>query len=328
MELLILDHKQVVGSLPMSKCIDVMEEALESLARGQVYLPLRTMVRPPNAAGMMALMPAYRSNGNAAYGVKVICIFPQNLAKGKDAHQGSVLLFSGESGELLAVVNASAVTAIRTAAVSALATRLLAKSSANDLAIIGAGLQGRMHLAAIAEVRSIKRVRVADVVLERAVKFATEMSASYSFPIEAVGSIENAVRDADIIVTVTTSGTSVLQRDWISEGAHINAVGACTPRAREIDTATVAASKLYVDSRESTLHESGDYLLAAGEGAIGPDHIRAELGELLNGTARGRSSDRDITLFKALGLAIEDLATVEYLYCHAKEERFGTWIDF
>jgi ornithine cyclodeaminase len=171
-------------------------------------------------------------------------------------------------------------------------------------------------------------VRVADVVLERAVKFATEMSASYSFPIEAVGSIENAVRDADIIVTVTTSGTSVLQRDWISEGAHINAVGACTPRAREIDTATVAASKLYVDSRESTLHESGDYLLAAGEGAIGPDHIRAELGELLNGTARGRSSDRDITLFKALGLAIEDLATVEYLYCHAKEERFGTWIDF
>jgi len=328
MKIVILNHEEVAELMPMSECIDVMTEALTALARGQVHLPLRMVVRPPDAAGMMGLMPAYMSGERAAYGLKAVCVFPNNPAIGKDAHQGSVMLFSAETGELLAMVNASAVTAIRTAAVSGVATRLLARKDASDLAIIGSGVQARSHLAAIAAVRPVKRVRVADQISERAQKFAAEMSANYPFPIEAVESNEAAVRDADMIVTVTNSSEPVLQRDWIAAGAHLNVVGACLPHAREVDTATMAASKLYVDRRESIFNEAGDYILAAKEGAIGPDHIRAEIGELLTGKAMGRTSEQEITLFKALGLAVEDLASAEYVYRQAKERQVGTWVEF
>ena len=328
MKIVILNHEEVAELMPMSECIDVMAEALTALARGQVHLPLRTVVRPPDAAGMMGLMPAYMSGERAAYGLKAVCVFLSNPAIGKDAHQGSVMLFSAETGELLAMVNASAVTAIRTAAVSGVATRLLARKDANDLAIIGSGVQARSHLAAMAAVRPVKRVRVADQISERAQKFASEMSANYPFPIEAVESNEAAVRDADMIVTVTNSSEPILQRDWIAAGAHLNVVGACLPQAREVDTATMAASRLYVDRRESTFNEAGDYILAAKEGAIGPDHIRAEIGELLTGEAVGRTSEQEITLFKALGLAVEDLASAEYVYRQAKERQVGTWVEF
>jgi len=328
MKIVILNHEEVAELMPMSECIDVMAEALTALARGQVHLPLRTVVRPPDAAGMMGLMPAYMSGERAAYGLKAVCVFLSNPAIGKDAHQGSVMLFSAETGELLAMVNASAVTAIRTAAVSGVATRLLARKDANDLAIIGSGVQARSHLAAMAAVRPVKRVRVADQISERAQKFASEMSANYPFPIEAVESNEAAVRDADMIVTVTNSSEPILQRDWIAAGAHLNVVGACLPHAREVDTATMAASRLYVDRRESTFNEAGDYILAAKEGAIGPDHIRAEIGELLTGEAVGRTSEQEITLFKALGLAVEDLASAEYVYRQAKERQVGTWVEF
>jgi ornithine cyclodeaminase/alanine dehydrogenase-like protein (mu-crystallin family) len=327
MKILILDHDQVYAAMPISTCIEVMSEALDSLARGRFHLPLRMIVRPPDAEGMMGLMPCYRSGERAAYALKAVCVFPRNPAFGKDSHQGAVLLFSAVTGELLAVVNASAVTAIRTAAVSAVATRALARKDASQLAVIGAGVQGRAHLAAIAEVRPIKVARVADAVPERARGFAAEMSAVHSFPVEAADNAEAAVRHADIIVTVTSSSQPVLDRAWVAEGAHINAVGACVPHAREIDSATVAASKLYVDRRESVLNESGDYLIALREGAIGPEHIRAEIGEVLTGEAQGRASDRDITLFKALGLAVEDLAAVEFLYRRSLETGSGTWVE-
>jgi ornithine cyclodeaminase len=328
MKVVILNHDEAAQLLTMARCIDLMAEALEALARGKVYLPLRMVIQPPNASGMMALMPSYVSGERAAYGLKAICVSPNNPAIGKDSHQGAVMLFSAETGELLAMVNASAVTAIRTAAVSGLATRLLARKDAGDLAIIGAGVQARAHLAAMAEVRAIERVRVADVNHERARQFAAEMSSHYPFPIEASPSSEQAVLNADIIVTVTNASAPVLRREWIADGAHLNVVGACRPSAREVDAATMAVSKLYVDLRESTFNESGDYILAAKEGAIGPDHILGEIGELLIGKATGRTSDRDITLFKALGLGIEDLAAAEYLYRQAKEKRAGTWVDF
>lgn len=328
MRILVLNHDQITQLLPISRCIDVMAGALESLARGLVHMPLRMAILPPDANGMMALMPAYQSGGRAAYGLKAICMFPNNVALGKDAHQGAVLLFSAVTGELRAVVNASAVTAIRTAAVSGLATKLLARKNACDLAIIGAGVQAREHLKAMATVRPLQRVRVADLVPERARHLAAEMAAYFPFAIEAAANAETAVRNADIIVTVTNSSKPVLQREWISDGAHINLVGACTPKAREADSATMAAAKLYVDRRESTLNESGDYLLAAEEGAVGPKHIRGEIGELLTGNAVGRTSDREITVFKSLGVAVEDLAAAEYLYGEAEQKHLGTWIDF
>ncbi len=312
----------------MPECIKVMAEALKALAMGRVFMPLRITVRPHDAKGIMALMPAHISGEQAAYGLKAICVFPNNPAKGKDAHQGSVLLYSSETGELLAIINASAVTAIRTAAVSAVATRLLARKDAEDVAIIGAGVQARSHVAAMAAVRPLKRVRVSDQIFERAQKLVNEMSASYPFVIRAVRSIEETVRDAHIIITVTNSVEPILKKDWIAPGTHLNVVGACIPDAREVDSATMAISKIYVDRRESILNEAGDYIIAAKEGAIGPDHIKAEIGDLLIGRAAGRTSNNDITLFKAVGLAVEDLAAAQYLYLQAQDRSAGTWVEF
>ena len=328
MKILILNHDQVVELLPMRECIDLMREALVKLASGEVYQPLRTIIRPPGATGLMGLMPSYVSGDHAAYGLKAICVFPGNPAKGKDAHQGAVLLFSAETGELLAMMNASAITAIRTAAVSGVATDLLAREDACNLAIVGAGVQARTHLAAMAHVRSIKRCRVTSRNAEHARQFADEMGRSFSFPIEPVETVEKALEGADLIVTVTTAKEPIIKRESISSGVHLNVVGASIPNAREVDSATIAASSLFVDRRESTLNEAGDYLIAAREGAVGPDHIRAELGEVLNGDKPGRASPEEITLFKSLGIAIEDLAAAEYLYRRAKELNAGTWVEY
>jgi ornithine cyclodeaminase len=328
MKILVLNHDEVVALLPMKECIALMREALTKLARGEVHQPLRTIVRPPDAAGVMGLMPSYVGGEQAAYGLKTVCIFPGNPAQGKDAHQGAVLLFSAETGELLALMNASAITAVRTAAVSAVATDLLAREDAGDLAIVGAGVQARTHLQAIAEVRSIRRCRVASRTIEHARLFAHEMRGSFAFAIEPFETVEEAVLGADLIATVTSSKEPVVNREWLSPGVHLNVVGSSTPHAREVDTTTMASSALFVDRRESTLNEAGDYLFARREGAIGPEHIRAELGELLTGQKPGRTSRDEITLFKSLGLAIEDLAAANYLYRKAKELNAGVWAEF
>jgi ornithine cyclodeaminase/alanine dehydrogenase-like protein (mu-crystallin family) len=312
----------------MGECIRLMCDALVSLAEGRVHQPLRTIVRPPGAAGLLGLMPAYASVPRAAFGLKAICVFPENAARGLDSHQGAVLLFSAETGEPLAFVNASALTAVRTAAVSGAATRALAREDAGDLAVVGAGVQARSHVEAMAHARQIRRCRVTSRSVERARRLAEELKSRYTFPVEAVETIEEALRGADLIVTATNSADALVRRGWVSDGAHINAVGACTPNARELYAATVAASSLFVDSVESTVNESGDYLLAAREGAVGPEHIRAELGEVLAGTKPGRTSTHEITLFKSLGLAIEDLAAAAYLYDRCRETGAGTWVDF
>ena len=328
MKMLVISHSQVKNLLPMDECIDIMAETLTALARGQAFQPLRMTVRPPEAAGIMVVMPSYMAGAHPAYGLKAVCVFPGNPAKGKDAHQGTVMIFSAETGEPKAVMNASAITAIRTAAVSGVATRLLARPDAADLAIIGAGVQARPHLEAITCVRPIQRVRVADCDFNRARAFVDEMRTSVSATIEIAKNIELAVREADVIVTVTTSREPVLKREWIAPGAHINAVGASMPTTREIDTETIKAASLFVDRRESTLNESGDYLLAMREGAIGPDHIKAEIGEVLTGAKPGRTSDGEITVFKSLGLAVEDLASAEYIFRKAQQAGIGAWVEF
>ena len=328
MKILVLSHDEVAALLPVKECIAVMREALIALAAGKVHQPLRTIIRPRDAAGVMGLMPSYISGDGAAFGLKAICVFPGNPAKGKDSHQGGVLLFSADTGELLGMMNASAITAIRTAAVSAVATDLLAREDASDLAIIGSGVQARSHLAAMSEVRSIKRCRIASRRIEHAREFVEEMKRDFSFPLEPVNSVEEALAGADLIVTATTAREPIVRREWISSGAHLNAVGSSIPSAREIDSATMAASSLFVDRRESTINEAGDYLVPAREGAIGPDHIRAEIGEVLNLDRPGRTSPDEITLFKSLGLAIEDLAAANYLYRKASEEKVGSWVEF
>jgi len=306
-KLLVLSEHDVEELLDMRECIAVMEEALSALARGEVYNPLRSVIRAPDAAGFLGLMPAYRGGPSPAYGLKEVCVFPGNPARGLDTHLGAVLLHSGDTGELLAVVNASAVTAIRTAAVSAVATKLLAREDAKTLAIIGAGVQSRSHAKAIPLVRDIAEVRVC----------------------KRGESVEEAVRGADIIVTTTNSKEPIVKREWIAPGTHINAVGSSIASARELDGATVAAASLFVDRRESTVNESGDYLFALREGAIGgAEHIRGELGEILTGRAGGRKSGDEITLFKSLGLAVEDLAAAQFLFEKARSGGAGTWVEF
>src|SRR5215212_2011672 len=182
MDVLLLGHDEVIALLPMGECIALMREALVSLAEGRTHQPLRTIVRPPEAAGVMGLMPSYSSGARPAFGLKAICVFPGNAARGKDSHQGAVLLFSAESGELLAVVNASAVTAVRTAAVSGVATRALAREDAGDLAVIGAGVQARSHIEAMSHVRQIRRCRVASRRFENVLKLAEELRGRYAFP--------------------------------------------------------------------------------------------------------------------------------------------------
>jgi ornithine cyclodeaminase/alanine dehydrogenase-like protein (mu-crystallin family) len=323
-KILVLAGHHVRELLPYRECADVMREALAELARGQIQQPLRTVVRPRDAAGFMGLMPAY--SPGAGYGLKAICITPGNPAIGKDAHQGGVLLFDVRTGEPLALVNASAVTEIRTAATSAVATGLLARPVAAELAIIGTGVQGQAHARAIAATRALTGIRLAGRDLARTRKVAAELAGQLGLPVTAHDAVAEAVAGAGIVVTATTSPRPVLRREWLSPGTHVNAVGACVPTDREIDTATMAEAAVFADSRESVRNEAGDYLLAERDGAVNP--VRAELGELLTGTAPGRAHDDDITVFESLGLAAEDLAAASYLYQKATRLGAGSPADF
>jgi ornithine cyclodeaminase/alanine dehydrogenase-like protein (mu-crystallin family) len=322
-KILVLSARDVRELLRYRECADVMRQALTDLARGRIQQPLRTVVKPQGAAGFMGLMPAY---GPGGYGLKAICITPGNPAVGKDAHQGGVLLFAADTGEPLALVNASAVTEIRTAAVSAVATDLLARAGAAEVAIIGTGVQGRAHAHALAATRPLTGIRFAGRDLARSREAAEELAGELGVPVTAFGSAAEAVEGADIVVTATSSAQPVLRREWLAAGAHVNAVGACLPQTREIDTATMAEAALFADRRESVVNEAGDYLLAAQEGADNP--VRAELGELLTGTASGRANDDEITVFESLGVAAEDLAAAIYLHEKAARLGAGTPADF
>jgi len=322
-KILVLASHHVHELLGYRECADLMRQALTDLARGQIQQPLRTVVRPRDAAGFMGLMPAYSPGG---YGLKAICITPGNPAVGKDAHQGGVLLFAADTGEPLALVNASAVTEIRTAAVSAVATDLLARPGAAEVAIIGTGVQGRAHAHALAATRPLTGIRLAGRDEGRAREAAAELTGELGVPVTAFGSAADAVQGADIVVTATSSAQPVLRREWLGAGTHVNAVGACLPQTREIDTATMAEAALFADRRESVVNEAGDYLLAAAEGAGNP--VRAELGELLTGTATGRLNDDEITVFESLGVAAEDLAAAIYLHEKATRRGAGTPADF
>jgi ornithine cyclodeaminase len=308
MAFLVVTHADVVQLLDMETCIEVMAETLGALARGDLSQPLRTIYAPAGATGAMAWMPAYRAGPDAVYGMKILCVIPDNASRGLDGHQGSVVLMDGVTGELRAMMNAAAITAIRTAAVSAVATRLLAREDARELALIGAGVQAERHLEAILCVRSIARVRVASRTLESPQRFVARMCPHVSCALEAVESAEAAVQGADIVVTATTAREPVLAHAWLAPGTHVNAVGASRPPHREIDTATWSAAAVFVDRRESVEREAADYQRALAEGAIGTGHIKAEIGDVLLGQARGRTSPDEITLFRSLGLAVEDVS--------------------
>jgi len=326
MKVLVVNQAEVARLLPMGECIAAMEEALKALARGEALLPLRQVVMLPNNLGALAAMPAYAETLKAI-GVKVITVFPGNRGTDYDSHQGAVLLFEAGHGSLKAIVDASEVTAIRTAAVSGVATRLLAQPEAGDLAILGSGVQARTHLEAMLIVRPLKRIRVWSPTPEHAKTFAERESKRHGVEIQPMGSARGAVKEAGIVCTTTSSREPVLKGEWLAPGAHVNAVGASVKTARELDTAAVQKARLFVDRRESALNESGDFLIPKAERAIGDDHIRGEIGEVLLGKVPGRETRSEITLFKSLGLAVEDLASVHLIYTKAVEQKLGTWVE-
>jgi ornithine cyclodeaminase len=258
-------------------------------------------------------MAAYRSSPKPMFGTKLLFVLNDNPSRGLDSHQGQVILADGETGELRALLDASAVTAIRTAAVSALATRLLARKDASVLAIVGTGMQARKHLESIPLVRRIRRALVAGRTRDHAQRFVAEMNRTTSGELSAANSAEAAVRAADIVVTVTDSPTPVVKREWLKPGTHVNAVGASRPVAWEIDPRIYADAVAFCDRRESLHAEAGDYLQAVGNGFIPGVDAVGELGELVAGERKGRTSPDQITLFRSLGLAIEDLAAAEFV---------------
>jgi len=326
MKTLIVSQREVPGLLPMNECIDLMAETLKTTSRGDAVLPLRSMVRIPDGSGLLGLMPAYLG-APALLGLKVVSVMPGNHGTPYDSHQGVVILFETEHGRLLAVVDATSITAIRTAAVSGAATRLLAREDAGDLAILGSGVQARTHLEAMRAVRPLRRIRVWSRNPENARAFATRESSGDGLAVEAMPDARTAVQGADLICTVTSSKEPVLRGDWIAPGAHINAAGACFASSRELDTKAVVKSRLFVDRRESAKNESGDYLIPFHEGAIGEDHIVGELGEALLGRIAGRRDPAEITLFKSLGIAVEDLAAAHHIYRAALDRNAGVSIE-
>lgn len=317
----------------MDRAVELVATALRSLAEGRGQNPLRWPMHLEGGRGLLGMMPGALNEPAAqdleaealeALGLKVVAIFPANHGTNLDAHQGFVALFDPNTGVPRAVIDGSELTARRTAAVSALATRELSNPDAGDLALIGTGVQARAHLEALASVRPLRRVRAHSPREERRDAFTVWARERHAIEVEPCSTVESCVADADLVCTVTTASEPILHGDWLTQGTHVNAVGACIPNARELAGSVLARSAIYTDARESLEKESGDWLLALAEGAVEPDHLRGELGEVLTGHCPGRRNRDEITVFESLGLAVEDLAVAHDLMQRARADGIGT----
>jgi alanine dehydrogenase len=326
-KVLFVNEAGVHELLSMRDCIPLMRDCLTSLANGDVVLPLRTKVRLPDGSGILGLMPGYLGHPES-FGLKVVTVMPGNHGTPYDSHQGVVMLFGVAHGEPLAIVDATAITAIRTAAASAAATEVLARPDAGDLALLGSGAQARTHLAAMQSVRTLRRVRVWSRTRANAERFAREESERSGVTIEASKSAAEAVRGADLVCTTTAAREPILRGAWLAPGAHVNAVGACFSTSRELDTEAVRRSRFFTDCRESCLNEAGDFLIPRSEGAIDDAHLLGDLGEVFLGKVPGRASRDDITIFESLGVAIEDLAAAHFIHRRALETGAGMWLEW
>jgi ornithine cyclodeaminase/alanine dehydrogenase-like protein (mu-crystallin family) len=321
MTVLVLSDSDIREVLDMESCITAMEGALAALERDELSMPLRFIFRP-GGDELLGLMPAHRAGASPLFSLKEIVVAPANGARGLDPHQGAVLLHDGETGVLQGVLNASAITEIRTAAVSGVATRLLARAGSRRVAILGAGVQARAHAEAMRAVVEDIELRIWSRTPAHAEALALEAHAV------VCGTAEEALDGADVVCTCTAAREPIVRRSWLAPGTHVNAVGAHGPAARELDGNVVADASLFVDRRESALNESADYALAAEEHGFGPEHIRAELGELLVGKHPGRADDEELTVFKSLGLAVEDLAAATLCVERARERGIGSEVPF
>ncbi len=306
----IIEAEQVRAILTPEKCVPLMRDALTGLEEGRYTQPPRLITVMPNTA-KFGFMPAYVGD---YFGAKVIAAYAPNMGTGYPSHIGYVMLFEAVHATLAGMIEAGTITEIRTGAVSALATDLLARRDAHSIAFIGAGAQARSHMAAIRCVREITSARIYDLMPEAARGFKAETEEKHRVPVTVCASVADAVRDADIICTVSPGKEPVLFRDMVKPGAHINAVGTFSPTTREVSSDLVAAARLYADQVEAMKRESGEYLMPLAEGRIAESHIVGSIGALALGKIPGRASDGEITLFDALGLAVEDIASAKYVY--------------
>ncbi|MGQ9551394.1 MAG: ornithine cyclodeaminase family protein [Candidatus Bathycorpusculaceae bacterium] len=323
--MLILTRSDLEKIVTMKDVIDAMEKAFAELKRGTAVLPMRATITLEKKAGWMGVMPAYLEE-MGSLSTKIVTVFQKNLEKGVPTIMAAVVLNSSETGAPLAIMDGTFITAMRTGAVCGLATKYLARKDAKTAGIFGAGVQARTQLLAVCTVRDIKKAFVHDVIEERAEEFAEEMSQKLKIPIE-VGKPEGIVKKADIITCATTAKAPFFDGNLVKQGTHLNLIGSFKPEVREVDDVVIKKSKLVVDQKSAALEEAGDIIIPLKAGTITEEHIYAELGELVAGTKAGRTSDSEITLFKSVGLGIQDCAAAWLAYTKAKEKRLYKEID-
>jgi len=326
--MIVLSDKEVRSLLPMKDAIEIVEKAMIAVSSGAANLPLRSAI-DVGAPNMMGVMPGALMPGNgqiaACFGVKLVSLFPGNPDAGYSSHQGAIVLFEPEHGSAIAMMNAGLLTALRTAAASAVATRALARPDCTTLAMIGAGEQAEHHLDAMLCVRpSIREVRVAGRRREKAQAFAAHAAKRYpELALNVFDDVRSAVAGADLVCTVTSSAEPVLMGEWVTPGAHLNVVGASIPSKREIDEEMVARARLFVDYRPSTFAQAGEVIRALESGRIRREHVLAEIGEVLANRASGRERADDVTLYRSLGIAAQDLACASHCWREAKARGLG-----
>ncbi|MEO8622664.1 MAG: ornithine cyclodeaminase family protein [bacterium] len=323
---LIVNQQEVTQALTMRRAIGVMRETLVALEQGQAIQPLRMMMKLPADGAAFWIMPSY-AGAPATLGVKVLTAFSGNAGTPYHTHQGAVLVF-GDHGELLAVVDATSMTAIRTAAVSAVATDALARADSHVLAILGSGAQATSHVEAMTAVRQISDVRVWSRTAANAERFARDVAARHRIAVVACASVEEAVREADIVCTTTAAHAPILEGAWLRPGTHVNSVGSGSATDREVDGATVRMARVFVDRMESAMREAGDLLLAIEEGAVGAADFAGELGAVLAGHVIGRRTAGEITLFNSVGLGAEDVAAARATYDECVRLGLGREVAF
>ena len=318
---LILNRSEVASMLTMKDCMEAVEQAFAELASGTAVLPLRTAISPPD--GISLYMPAYLKQ-MGALACKVVTVYKNNPSKHKlPTTIGKVLLQDPETGDVICIMDGGFLTAVRTGAASGVATNYLARKDAGQVAgIFGAGVQARMQLWAVAEARKLSRAYIYDLSDEAVKKFIAEMGPKLDLEIIAASSADEMMK-CDILVTATSSSTPLFDGNKVKEGAHINGIGSHTPNARELDSAIVKRSKFVGDSREACFKEAGDIMIPVNAGEIPVEHFYAELGELITGKKTARVNDKEITLFKSNGLAIQDAATARLVYDKAVAAGIG-----
>jgi ornithine cyclodeaminase len=328
--MLILSGQDVRDSLPMPDAIQVMKQAFASLARGEAVVPLRTHVAARDRDGVTLIMPARVEGASRALAVKVVSVFDRNLEAGLPRIQAAVIVLDPDTGRPQALIEGSTLTAIRTAAASGAATDLLADPASATLAVLGAGVQARSHIDAMCAIRPVTTIRVFDSKPGRADELIDELRLTLrpGSHISAAASAADAVREADIVCTTTTSETPVFEDADVKPGAHINAVGAYTPATREVGGATVARAWVAVDDREAAWAEAGDLIQARDEGLIDANHIRAALGELVLDTELRPTNPNQLTLFKTVGVAVQDAAAASAAIEAAKRRGLGTVVSW